>query len=550
MTRTSSGWTPLVAATGAFIALALQTGAAVPKFFPDDPLAREVDNQDASTVRPADVSRMWSGWQAIRHRSDRRAIGSVNVNTMNEVSDSNWFTNRIGGKPLSVDTIVRGPDTLSSPLSGPWTVVAGKTDGVTPGLQLKDGLGRRFFVKFDPPGHDELASGAEVIATKLLFAIGYWVPENYIGTLRRDTLTLAPDATYRGADGQKRRMTAADVDQVLSRAARKSDGSYRILASLAVEGRPIGPFLYVGVRSDDPNDIVPHEHRRELRALGVFAAWLNHVDVKSQNTLDTLVHADGRMVVRHYLLDFGSTLGSGATGPKEWREGYEYATDQRTSLRAFATFGAHTPPWLRIRYPDLPGVGRIESEHFQPERWKPTLPNPAFLNARADDTFWAAQRVMAFSDDAIRAVVASAAFSDTQASQYLSRVLIERRDAIGRAWLTHLNPITKPTVDPEGYFSFRNAAADASLVDGRSRYQIRWSVFDNATHEATPLGSWSTVSEPRCAIPDVPLDSRFILAEVRTIHPAHPAWAHLVRAFFTRTGSQSWRPIGFESPSM
>jgi hypothetical protein len=161
-----------------------------------------------------------------------------------------------------------------------------------------------------------------------------------------------------------------------------------------------------------------------------------------------------------------------------------------------------------------------------------------------------AQRVMAFSDEAIRAVVASGAFSDAQASQYLSQVLIERRDEIGRTWLTHMNPLTKPTVDPEGYFSFRNAASDASVVDGRSQYQIRWSVFDNTTPEATPLGSWSTVSEPRGAIPNAPADSRFILAEVRTIHPAHPLWARPVRAFFARTASQSWRPIGFESPSM
>ena len=207
-------------------------------------------------------------------------------------------------------------------------------------------------------------------------------------------------------------------------------------------------------------------------------------------------------------------------------------------------------PGCGFEYPDLPGVGRIESEHFQPERWKPTLPNPAFLNARDDDTFWAAQRVMAFSDEAIRAVVASGAFSDAQASQYLSQVLIERRDAIGRTWLTHRNPLTKPTVDPEGYLSFRNAASDAAVVDGRSRSQIRWSVFDNTTPEATPLGSWSTVNEPRGAIPNAPADSRFILAEVRTIHPAHPLWASPVRAFFARTASQSWRPIGFESPSM
>ncbi len=49
-----------------------------------------------------------------------------------------------------------------------------------------------------------------------------------------------------------------------------------------------------GTRSDDPNDLVPHEHRRELRALRVFGAWTNLVDWKAGNTLDTLVEENGR----------------------------------------------------------------------------------------------------------------------------------------------------------------------------------------------------------------------------------------------------------------
>jgi hypothetical protein len=61
---------------------------------------------------------------------------------------------------------------------------------------------------------------------------------------------------------------------------------------------------------------VPHEHRRELRALRVFDAWTNLTDLKAGNTLDPLVTTDGTPVVKHYLKDVGSTFGHGRQRPR------------------------------------------------------------------------------------------------------------------------------------------------------------------------------------------------------------------------------------------
>ena len=58
--------------------------------------------------------------------------------------------------------------------------------------------------------------------------------------------------------------------------------------------------------------------------MGLFAAWIDRVDAKAGNTLDPLVPKDGRKVVRHHVLDFGSTLGSGGTEPNKFWEGYQY----------------------------------------------------------------------------------------------------------------------------------------------------------------------------------------------------------------------------------
>ena len=62
-------------------------------------------------------------------------------------------------------------------------------------------------------------------------------------------------------------------------------------------------------------------------------------------------------------------------------------------------------PWIRVKYPEMRSLGNIEAAFFQPDAWRPEYPNAAFDNAQPDDLFWAARRVMAISDEAIRAAV-------------------------------------------------------------------------------------------------------------------------------------------------
>jgi hypothetical protein len=253
-------------------------------------------------------------------------------------------------------------------------------------------------------------------------------------------------------------MTRGDVDAIFRRAHRSQDGSYRAVAARGVEGRPIDGFHYFGTRSDDPNDVVPHEHRRELRALKVFGAWTNLVDMKAGNTLDTVVAVNGRPVVRHYLQDVGSTFGSGANGPHEFFEGWEYIQEGDLTTKRLVTFGFFMRPWQTAHYQDHKAIGRFEGDVFDPAEWKPRVPTAAFLHARADDDFWAARRVMAFSDDMIRAIAATGQYSDAAATEHLARTLMKRRDAIGRTYLTAVNPITDPRLDGDGVLRFHNAA--------------------------------------------------------------------------------------------
>jgi hypothetical protein len=93
-------------------------------------------------------------------------------------------------------------------------------------------------------------------------------------------------------------------------------------------------------------------------------------------------------------------------------------------------------PWERARFPKDRAVGRIESKVFDPEEWTSNYPNPAFLQMRLDDAYWAARQVMAFTDADIRALVETGQYSKPETVEYLTRTLAERRDKIGRTYFT------------------------------------------------------------------------------------------------------------------
>lgn len=536
----------LVASALLFSAAAAASRLAVPQFFPDDPLATDPETADASAVRPWNLSEEYDFIDnTFLDHADHSDVRAFNVNTIDEVPDSSWFTNRIATREMSDDEMVRGPFTDRAPAPGPWTIIAGKTEGITPGLTVRDSAGRDYFVKFDPPSNPEMATGAEVISTRFFHALGYHVPENYLAIVRPEDLRIDPSATVRGVSGRKRPFDGDDLAIVLDKAARREDGTYRVTASLRLPGTDLGPFRYAGTRPDDPNDIYPHEHRRELRGLRVFAAWLNHDDSRSINTRDFLVERDGRHIVWHHLIDFGSTLGSGSTQAQSPRAGNEYIWEARPTFITMLTLGLYVRPWLKVDYPDLAAVGRFEAAYFQPERWKPEYPNPAFENARADDEFWAARRVLAFSNDAIAAVVKTGEYSDPEAGSYLTQAIITRRDKILQRWLNGVLPLVDLALSPEGTLTYRNIAVEAKAALAPTGYQVRWFTFDNAAAIATPVGAAVPFEGLAVTAPAALRAAQFVRAELTASHPRFPGWSTPLTVTF-RKSDTGWQLVGLE----
>jgi hypothetical protein len=340
-------------------------------------------------------------------------------------------------------------------------------------------------------------------------------------------------------------MTEADLDQTFANAARLPDGRIRIIASLRLAGEPLGPFQYRGTRGDDPNDVFPHEHRRELRGLRVFAAWLNHDDSRAVNTQDMYLPAEGGGgYVRHHLIDFSSSLGSGSNArreiaPQNPRAGNEYILELAPMLRSLFSLGFWERPWRSVRYPVHPGVGHIEAGFFHPHAWRPEYPNPAFERMLDDDAFWAAAIAHEVGDDAVRAMVATGELGNEASERYLADTLIRRRDKI-LAWnFARMNPLAHFDV-VDGALRFRNLGDEARL--GRPRgYDVEWSVFGNETGAYVPIETHEGAQVP---IPIPKTAAGYLAARIRTRSANHPAWARPVIVYLRR--GAAWEVVGIE----
>jgi hypothetical protein len=511
----------------------LEKPTAAPKrFYADDPLWRDDDMRNIPEPAEQDLSKSYDFLSNTFGKTARSHGPALNVNTLGEVPDSSWFTNRLGVREMTTEEILRGPSTVDGPAPGAWQVTGRPDAGITPKFTIRDARGDIYLIKLDPLSNAELPSSVEVISTKIFHAIGYHVPEDFLVSFDLDRLTIAPGAKARTFNGKRKPIERADLERWLRDVPRQDDGTIRALASRYVPGKVVGQFLYAGRRSDDANDIYPHERRRELRGMRVFAAWLNHDDARALNSIDSYVDDGGRKYIRHYLQDFGSNLGSGSTSAQQPRGGYEYLIERREILKGLGGLGFYTRPWMRAKFSHDPSVGNIEADVFDPATWKTEYPQPAFSEMDAADAFWAGSILARFSNAMIRSLVEEARLSNPSATSYVADVMIRRRDKVLRWALTQTNPLDRFAVE-ERSLVFDNAARRIG-VPVNARYQVQWSAFDNQTGSAQAVGEAATVSDMTIAVPGAawgPADAagiRYATASIATIDPGFPHWSRPV----------------------
>jgi hypothetical protein len=411
----------------------------------------------------------------------RAATEAANANSLDEVADSSWFTNRLGVRPVPIDELTRGacraeefldPD---ADADGSWVIDAGKGNGSSPGFRASI-HGRRYLFKVDSDS-PERPSAASTIGAAVYQAVGFNTSCEQIVYLRPTLLSLKPGLTTKGNFSGERPFDHAALDRILAVAPRRN-GRLRFQVSAWLPGKTLGPFRYRGMRDDDPNDAVPHDERRELRGGRVLAAWLDHFDAREQNSMDVWISdrkdapdsSPGHVV--HYYLDTSDCLGSAWDWEQITRRlGYSYVVDWADIGRDFVTLGIPSRPWDRVqRVQGHEKFNYFDVANFEPQDWKNEYANPAFDRMTERDAAWMARILSRLSPEMVRALAQMGQFEHADDATFLAEVLEGRLRKILERYLLGLSPISDVHVDGDYLCALDLAEARALRPASSFRY--------------------------------------------------------------------------------
>ncbi|MEO6418379.1 MAG: hypothetical protein ABIP39_03185 [Polyangiaceae bacterium] len=378
---------------------------------------------------------------------------ALNVNSMDEVADSTWFVNRIGRGNFTAADVTSGycGNEVLDPNSGAgtWIIDQGKTNGANPGFRVNiPGLGK-FMLKSDPPEQPERATGATSIASRIYYAAGWWAPCDAVVYFDPSVLKLKEGLKVTDNTGVSKPFDEAALKKLLAGASHRGP-LVRMVASRWLPGRTVGPFTYAGVRKDDPADVIPHEHRRDLRGAKLFAAWTSHFDSREQNTMTTWMAANEKDpdsspgYLRHWYIDLGDCFGS------EWdwegmskRLSYSYYFDIPYILEDFLSLGIPERHWDHAKRSEDGAIfGFFESADFDPETWRGGYPNPTFANMTEHDAAWATRLIARFTPEDVLAAVKVGDYTDPRHTPFILHHLLVRQRRILERYFSKLSPMT------------------------------------------------------------------------------------------------------------
>jgi hypothetical protein len=360
------------------------------------------------------------------HRPVREALDlslypdAGDVNSFDEVARSTWFTPRA----FDIGSMARGPETVGPPLP-PFTVVPeGLMAVASGGFSIADSRGQKYEVALDPPDRPEMRTAATTIAARLFWALGYNTPPVFVFRARAEDFWRSEGA-------------APDVLALLKSGAPAVAGYYRLAAVAWPAGVVLGYAPESGVRGDDPNDLIPHQNRRTVRALKVFASWLALEGLGPSKTVDRYLGAPGEGHVVHYVVGLDEALGAANVARVTDAPPAEGGGSPFIRL---ITLGLYPNPAPQPTQSDIPAVGELDPD-VDPSAFAPPLPYEPADRLLGPDGYWAAKRMVELSSSHIALAIDAGRISDPRAQRAIQAALEARRTKVMTYWFGRVTPL-------------------------------------------------------------------------------------------------------------
>lgn len=173
-----------------------------------------------------------------------------------------------------------------------------------------------------------------------------------------------------------------------------------------------------------------YPERREFRAAGLVAGWLNWYDERWDNNKVILVDTDNEPLLKHAITDVGSCLGDargigwysgGDVNGFPWR-----FIEPRTRGASFGNIGL-------VR--DYSGFDR----------------NEAFRNLDTDDAKWITRQIAQLTEEQIKQALIVSGFSGAETKMFLEKLLYRRDNLIRVYNLQNEFPLLRPKLNPDGF---------------------------------------------------------------------------------------------------
>ena len=188
---------------------------------------------------------------------------------------------------------------------------------------------------------------------------------------------------------------------------------------------------------------------------------------------------------------------------------------------------------MNDRQIQYPAIGYFDNLKFNPVAWRSQLPYEAFNRLTEADGYWAAKIIARFSDDMIRELVKTGEISDSEAENYLMKILTERRDMVVRYWFSKVAPIENLKLEPQSGNAYSLSFQDLAIEHGFEKNgQIRYRFRLNKN-------PWQEFSGNSISFALDPSKPKFILS-IQKQNPQGSKWIKLpIRIHLERSNSGS-----------